>query len=96
MRTLMLIDHRVADFDAWKQVYDDFREGQRSGGVRFHQVLRDPADPNRVVVTHVFDSREAGEAFADSAELRAAMSSAGVDEASVSVEYLDEVDSGDL
>jgi heme-degrading monooxygenase HmoA len=96
MRTLMLIDHRVADFDAWKQVYDDFRGGQRAGGVLFHQVLRDPADPNRVVVTHVFDSREAGEAFAESSQLREAMGSAGVDEASVSVEYLDEVDAGDL
>jgi heme-degrading monooxygenase HmoA len=92
----MLVDHRVADFDAWKQVYDGFRDGQREGGVRFHQVLRDPNDLKRVVVTHVFDSREAGEAFAESAELREAMGRAGVDASSVSIEYLDEVDAGDL
>ena len=92
----MLVDHRVADFDAWKQVYDDFRGNQREGGVRFHQVLRDPEDPNRVVVTHVSDSRGSGQAFADSAELREAMGRAGVDAATVTIEYLDEVDSGDL
>jgi heme-degrading monooxygenase HmoA len=96
MRTLMLVHHRVADFDAWKRVYDDFRENQRRGGVRFHQVLRSRENPNLVVVTHVFDDEQAARAFAESAELRDAMGRAGVEEASVSIEYLDEVEAGDL
>jgi heme-degrading monooxygenase HmoA len=96
MRTLMLIRHRVADYDAWKQVYDDFRANQRQGGVRFHQVLRSPEDPNLVVVTHVFDNVEAGKAFEESPELRDAMGRAGVDESSLSIEYLDEAEAGDL
>jgi heme-degrading monooxygenase HmoA len=96
MRTLMLVRHRVADYDAWKQAYDDFRDNQRRGGVRFHQVLRSPEDPNLVVVTHVFDDEEAAKAFADSPELREAMARAGVEEASVSIEYLDEADAEEL
>ena len=79
MRTVLLIDHRVADFDAWREVYDEVRKWQHEGGVRFQQVLRDPADGNRVVVTHAFDSRDAAETFANNPELQAAMGRAGVD-----------------
>ena len=96
MRTLMLIQHRVADFDAWKQVYDDFRDTQVKGGVRFHQVTRLQGDPNTVVVTHVFDDQQAAKAFAGSAELREAMGHAGVEEGTLSIQYLDEIESGDL
>jgi heme-degrading monooxygenase HmoA len=96
MRTVLLVDHRVADFDAWKQVYDGVREMQRAGGVRSQQVLRDPADGNRVVVTHTFDSREAAEAFAENPELQVAMGRAGVDPSSVKLEYFDEVESEDV
>jgi heme-degrading monooxygenase HmoA len=96
MRTLLLVDHRVADFDSWKKVYDDGRDWQRTGGVRFHQVLRSPDDPNRAIVTHVFDTREAAQAFADNPELKEMMGKAGVDASSVKIEYLDEVDEGNL
>lgn len=96
MKTLMVVDHRVADFDAWKQVYDTAGDLQREGGVRSHKVLRSTEDPNRVVVTHVFDSREAARAFADLPELREAMGRAGVDASTVSIEYFDEVESGNL
>ena len=34
MRTVTLVHHRVADYDAWKQVYDGVHEMQRAGGVR--------------------------------------------------------------
>jgi heme-degrading monooxygenase HmoA len=96
MRTLLLVDHRVADFDAWKKVYDDVRDWQRTGGVRFHQVLRSLDDPNRAIVTHVFDTRQAAQAFADNPELKEVMGKAGVDASSVKIEYLDEVDEGNL
>ena len=96
MRTVALIHHRVADFDAWRQVYDDFRGAQREGGVHFQQALRSQGDPGMVVVTHAFDSREAAEAFMAKPELRTAMEQAGVDGSSVHVEYLDEVEFGEV
>jgi heme-degrading monooxygenase HmoA len=96
MRTVTLVHHRVRDFEAWKQVYDGVREVQRDGGVRFHQVLRSADDPTMVVVTHAFDSREAAEAFFDQEELKAALAQSGVDLSSMRLEYLDEIEAGDL
>ena len=96
MRTLMLVHHRVADFSTWKQVYDGYRDAQRQGGVRFHQVLRSREDPGMVVVTHVFDSRAEAEAFVNDPDLQATMGRAGVDASTVVIEYLDEVDYGDI
>jgi heme-degrading monooxygenase HmoA len=91
-----LLHHRVADFDAWKQVYDGFRDAQREGGVRYQSVLRSTDDPNLVVVTHSFDSKEAAQAYFDNQELKAAMERGGVDVSSLSIEFLDEVQSGTL
>jgi hypothetical protein len=70
MRTIMLVDHRVDDFDAWLKMYDEVRQWQREHGVRFEQVLRAADDPNRVLVTHAFDSRDDAEAFAANPELK--------------------------
>ena len=96
MRTVAAIKHRVADHDAWKAVYDDVREMQRMGGVRYHQVLREPSDPNQVYVAHVFDTREAAEAFFANPELKADMAKAGVDASSVKVMFFDEEEAGEL
>lgn len=96
MRTVMAINHEVADFDAWKTAYDGVREMQQASGVRFQQVLRMPSEPNRIYVTHTFDTREAAEAFAANPELKAAMDAAGVDGASVKIMFFDEVEAGDL
>jgi heme-degrading monooxygenase HmoA len=94
--TTLLIHHRVADYDTWKQLYDSVQEMQRSGGVRSHRAWRSTDDPNLVVVEHVFDSRAAGEAFVNDPALRDAMGRAGVEESSLQFEYLDEVASGTL
>lgn len=96
MKTLTAVDHRVADFDAWKQMYDSVRDLQRAGGVRAHQVLREASDPNRIYVTHLFDTREAAEAFFADADLKAAMEAAGVDTASMKLFFFDVVEDGAL
>ena len=92
MRTVMLVDHRVEDFDTWKKMYDEVRGWHHEHGVRFQQVLRHGDDPNRIVVTHAFDSREAAEAFVANPELREAMGRMGVDGSSVTIEYFEEVE----
>ena len=45
MRTVSIVNHRVADFDAWKAVYDGFGDVQREHGVRHHHVWRSQDDP---------------------------------------------------
>jgi len=96
MRTVMLVDHRVDDFGAWLKMYDDVRQWQREHGVRFEQVLRAADDPNRVLVTHAFDSRDHAEAFAANPELKEKMGQGGVDGSSVRIEYFDEVEMEDV
>jgi quinol monooxygenase YgiN len=86
----------VADFDAWRKVYDDFAPIQAEHGVHAHQVLRSTENPNDVIVTHTFDSPEAARAFFAMPELKEAMSQAGVDADSVQISYFDEVEAGTL
>jgi heme-degrading monooxygenase HmoA len=94
--TIAVVRHRVGDFDAWKKVYDGFGLIQAEHGVRAHQVLRSIEDPNDVIVTHTFDSREAAAGFFAMPELKAAMSEAGVNADSVEVSYFDEVETRTL
>jgi quinol monooxygenase YgiN len=94
--TIALVRHRVADFDAWKRVYDGFKPIGAEHGVHAHQVMRSTDDPNDVIVTHTFDSREAASAFFAMPELKEAMSQAGVDADSVAISYFDEVETGTL
>ncbi len=74
----MFVRHNVTDFVKWKQAYDAFRPTQQQLGVTSEAVYRAADNPNDVTVTHDFASMEAAQAFAGSAELRAAMEDAGV------------------
>ena len=94
--TIALVRHRVADFDTWKKIYDGFAPIQAEHGVHAHQVLRSIENPNEVIVTHTFDSREAASAFFASTELKEAMGKAGVKADSVEISYYDEVETGTL
>ena len=94
MRTVSLVHHRVADYDAWKAVYDSVADVQRAGGVLEHAVLRASDDPHMVVVVHTFASADAAHAFFGQEELKDAMTQAGVDLGSLQIEFLDEVVAG--
>ena len=94
--TIALVRHRVADFDAWRKVYDGFAPIQAEHGVHAHQVLRSIENPNDVTVEHTFDSPEAAREFFASPELKEAMGKAGVNADSVQISYFDEVESGTL
>jgi heme-degrading monooxygenase HmoA len=96
MRTVSIVHHRVADYDAWKQVYDGVGEMQRAGGVLQHAVLRPADDPSMVVVVHTFGSEEEARAFFDNPQLKDAMGNAGVDLGSFQLELLQEEAAGSL
>ena len=72
----MFARHQVADYDAWRKVYDAFDRG--SLGVRAHAVYRNGSDPSDITVWHDFDDGATAESFANSDELKAAMAEAGV------------------
>ncbi len=74
----MIVRHKVNDFAKWKRVYDDFQPTAKSMGATASAVYCDVDDPNDVTVTHEFATLAAAQALAASAELRAAMETAGV------------------
>ena len=94
--TIALVRHRVADFDAWKKMYDGFAPIQAEHGVQDHEVLRSIENPNDVIVTHTFDSLEGARDFFAMPELKEAMSQGGVNAESVEISYFDQVEAGAL
>ncbi len=75
----MFVRHRVADYGAWRPVYDSIEAERDAAGVTGKAVFQTVGDPNDVTVWHDFDSSEAAEAFASSPALKDAMQRAGVD-----------------
>ena len=59
--TILRIEHRVPDYDQWKQAFDNDPAGRERMGVRRYQVLRPLDDPNYVMVDVEFDSRREAE-----------------------------------
>lgn len=84
------VQHHVADYDAWRKVYDGVADLQRAGGVTEEAVYRGAEDPNSVLVTHRFGTADEARAFFQNPELRQAMADAGVDMGSFRLELYEE------
>jgi quinol monooxygenase YgiN len=88
----VLARFQVADYDAFRPGYD--RALAAFGEIRSYRVWRGQDDPNLVVITETFDSREVAEALWTSPATREAMVNDGIDMTSLQIDYLDEIDSG--
>lgn len=75
---LSVVQHKVADFDAWHAVYVSVADLQAAGGVTQKSFHREADDPDNVLVLHYFDSVDKARAFFASSELQDAMKRAGV------------------
>jgi quinol monooxygenase YgiN len=73
-----LVLHRVADYDAWRKVYDSVADMQNNGGVTQQSVHRMAGDPDNVLVICHFGDVETAKAFFASPDLKDAMQRAGV------------------
>jgi hypothetical protein len=62
---VLQIEHRVGDYDRWKEAFDGDPVGREAGGVRSHRIARSSDDPNLVLIELEFDDRAAAEAFAE-------------------------------
>lgn len=80
--------HRVADYDAWRRVYDSVDEQRRQAGVTAAEVLRPTNGDNLVAITHDFGTINEARAFFSSEELKGAMAEAGVDLSSFQLHLL--------
>ena len=72
------VRHTVADYGAWRQIYNEFDATRRSMGVTSDGVYQLDGNPNDVTIYHEFNSMDSAKAFAGSKELREAMERAGV------------------
>jgi heme-degrading monooxygenase HmoA len=74
----LLIRHKVKDYAAWKPVFDQYGTTRRANGSQGGRLFRSAADPNEVLVLLEWDGLDRARLFADSDDLREAMSRAGV------------------
>ncbi len=86
----MLVQHKVKDFAAWKNVYDSVADLRASNGELSDKVYRDASDPNRLTVIFKWDSLANAQKYAQSPELKAAMEKAGV-EGPTNIYFINEV-----
>ncbi|MCH8815017.1 MAG: cyclase [Chloroflexi bacterium] len=75
----MFIKHRVADFDAWKKVFDEHETTRRQESMTAHSLHRDTDDPNLVTIAFRVSDLARARAFAESDNLREIMQRAGVE-----------------
>jgi quinol monooxygenase YgiN len=87
--TVCFVLHRVADYDAWRRVYDRVPDVQRERGVTGQAVYRAEGDPNNLLVMQEFRSSQEAHSFFDKPQFREVMEYAGVDVDSLRLEFYD-------
>lgn len=90
----VLIIHEVADYPAWKKVFDGAAAMRRDAGERSYQVLKYQHDANRIVHFSAWTSLDDARRFFESPELVRIRAEAGVK--SPEFIYLDEIEAGML
>ncbi len=90
----VLIIHEVADYPAWKQVFDDAAEIRRTAGEISYQVLSDSSDGNRIVHFSKWTDLASARRFFESPELVEIRARAGVK--APEFNYLNELEAGVL
>jgi quinol monooxygenase YgiN len=90
----VLINHEVADYAAWKAVFDQAATLRRDAGEMTYQVLRSDAEPNRIVHFSRWRSLAAARDFFESEQFARIRKQAGVK--SPRLLYLDQLESGVL
>mgnify|MGYP001820769532 CR=1 FL=1 len=75
----VLVRHPVADFDSWKQGFDDHESARREGAAALaHHINRAEDDPNLVTIFIATSDIDKARAFTASDDLREIMEEVGV------------------
>ena len=90
----VLIIHEVADYPAWKQVFDGAAGIRFEAGERSYQVLKYQDDPNKIVHFSAWTSIDDAKRFFESPRLVKIRAEAGVK--SPEFIYLDQIETGTL
>ncbi len=73
----MFVRQEVADYAAWRAVYNDFEPTQFKMGVVFKAVFQSTDDPNDVTFFNDFRTVEEAKSFAASTEFKTTMEKGG-------------------
>jgi len=90
----VLIIHEVADYPAWKKVFDSAAGIRKEAGERSYQVLKYQHDANRIVHFSVWTSLDNARRFFESPELVRIRKEAGVK--APEFIYLEQLEAGTL
>jgi len=90
----VLIIHEVADYEAWKKVFDGAAGIRKDAGERSYQILRFENEPRKIVHFSVWTSLASARAFFESPRLVRIRVEAGVK--TPEFIYLEEVAVGTL
>ncbi len=90
----VLIIHEVADYPAWKKIFDSAAGIRRDAGERSYQVLKFQHDPNRIVHFSAWTALENARRFFESPELVRIRAEAGVK--APDFIYLEQLEAGTL
>ena len=74
----VIVQHQVADYDAWLPVFIEHGEVRRQYGATGHTVTRSATDPNSIVIVNEFATLEGAKGFSTDATLPSVMARAGV------------------
>ncbi|MGA7081134.1 MAG: hypothetical protein WBQ43_18775 [Terriglobales bacterium] len=88
----VLIHHEVADYLAWKAVFDSSLDWRRKHGERSCRIYRSAGNVNSLTLLFEWENLETARAFIASDELKTKMAGAGV-KGAPQVEFLTEVHS---
>lgn len=91
----LTVKHKVKDYKAWKEVFDNFRDTRKSGGEKSYSIMSEENDPNRLHVFFEWDTEDRARTFMQSTELKDAMQKAGVIE-EPQIEFLKALEDGKL
>ena len=90
----VLIIHEVADYEAWKKVFDGAADLRKEAGEQSYQVLRYENKPNKIVHFSTWTSLADAKTFFESPRLVEIRKQAGVK--SPDFIYLEALESGTL
>ena len=74
----VIVQHQVADYDRWMEVFKEHQAIRQSHGATGHSVTRVASDPNTIVIVNDFATIEGARAFTQDPSLPAAMAKGGV------------------
>lgn len=86
----LLVHHEVADYPAWKSLFDSSLDWRTRGGERNCRIFRGVENPNELTLLFEWEDIDKARAFTASDELKNRMAKAGV-KGVPRIEYLTEM-----